>query len=57
MKIDEIPPGLRYQYISSCSCTKEYIVLTQKNDFPEYETEIFIKCDCGEFVFFKLPVN
>lgn len=57
MRLDEIPSGLRYEYGKICDCGRAYSVLTQKNDFAEYETEIYLLCSCGEYVEFILPVN
>jgi len=45
-------------YKQKCKkCGKEYEVSTQKDRDPEYYTDIYIKCDCGESVQFTLPVN
>lgn len=57
MKIDDIPTGLRHEYHVKCICGKIFTALTKISNDPEYETEIFIKCDCGEYVEFNLPVN
>lgn len=47
-----------YPYKSKCkSCEKEHILFTQGDDCPEYYTDVYLKCDCGEYVEFKLPVN
>lgn len=58
MKIDEIPQGHRFSYKKQCSCCGlEQEILTQRSDFPEYETEIYLVCQCGEYIEFELPVN
>lgn len=58
MKIDEIPKGLQYEYSQVCPCCSlSHLICTQNNDFPEYETEIYLQCQCGEFIEFILPVN
>ena len=45
-------------YTNKCKCGEEHQVSTQTDDeYPEYHTEIFIKCKCGESVRFDLPVN
>lgn len=57
MKIEEVPLFLRNEYIMSCKCGKNHKMLTQRNNFPEYETEIYLQCECGEYVECILPVN
>lgn len=44
-------------YQSDCECGKTMIVSTQRDNFPEYETEVFIKCECERWIYFELPVN
>ena len=44
-------------YCEQCECGKIIAVSTQEDDRPEYYTKIFIKCQCGRSVKFKLPVN
>ena len=56
MKIEEI--GSWYaKYEQKCDCGKKHLILTQKDDRPEYYTEVYVLCDCGEYVNFELPVN
>jgi hypothetical protein len=58
MNIDEIWEHHRYEYVQTCpTCTMEMKVLTQKDSFPEYHTEIYVQCQCGEYLEFILPVN
>jgi hypothetical protein len=58
MKIEEIPLGLRNEYISICTCCGlSQKILTQRDNLPEYETEIYLQCQCGEYIQFILPVN
>lgn len=58
MKWDEIPNRLRYPYHQICPCCGiEHKIFTQRDNFPEYETEIYLLCQCGEFIEFILPVN
>lgn len=47
-----------YQYQETCKqCGKVHFVRTQRDDWPEYYTVVFIECDCGGLVRFYLPVN
>lgn len=47
-----------FQYEKKCEqCGENHIVQTQDDDNPEYYSNVYIKCKCGEFVLFKLPVN
>lgn len=58
MKKDEIPIYCQVEYIQQCDlCGMEQKILSQRHDFPEYETEIYLQCQCGEFIEFILPVN
>lgn len=58
MKIEEIREWRRHPYINKCSCCGlEQEILTQEDSFPEYNTKIYLKCQCGEFMEFVLPVN
>ncbi len=46
------------EYTETCSkCGKAFTVSTQIDNNPEYHTEIYIKCDCGNSIEFILPVN
>ena len=44
-------------YTKICACGNTIEVSTQKDDVPEYYTDIYIKCSCGKSVHFILPVN
>lgn len=44
-------------YREKCQCGKTIEIATQKDDYPEYYTDICVKCDCGKSVEFLLPVN
>jgi hypothetical protein len=58
MRIEEISEGYRNEYEMICDlCEMKQLILTQRNSFPEYETEIYLQCVCGNFVQFILPVN
>jgi hypothetical protein len=32
-------------------------VITQTDNYPEYHTEIYVQCNCGNYIEFSLPVN
>ena len=38
-------------------CRKVLSVSTQKDDNPEYYTDVFIKCQCGGSALIVIPVN
>lgn len=45
-------------YSGKCNkCGHITLVSTQKDRCPEYYSDIFVKCDCGGSIKFKLPVN
>lgn len=47
-----------YPYIEKCKkCKKKLVILTQDDRTPEYYTEVGVVCECGEIVWFSLPVN
>lgn len=48
----------RGEYTRECDlCQKQHTVFTQRDNHPEYYTDVFVKCDCGNHVQFTLPVN
>lgn len=48
----------KQEYKSLCTnCNKEHKLRTQEDNYPEYYTYIFIECNCGDYVHFRLPVN
>lgn len=57
MQLEEIPESDRYPYKNKCTCGKKYILLSQEDDEPEYRTGVYIKCECGQYIEFILPVN
>lgn len=58
MHKENIPKGLQCEYEKTCStCLLTSLILSQHDDFPEYHTEIYLQCTCGEFLEFILPVN
>lgn len=49
---------VEYLYKEVCkNCGKKHIVATQDDYIPEYYTDVYIKCECGTFVPFNLPIN
>lgn len=47
-----------YVYEKECPiCARKLEVLTQRDDSPEYYTNVQVFCSCGEPVMFELPVN
>jgi len=58
MDREEIDEIYRYKYTKKCPCCGlEQEILTQKDKYPEYYTEVYLKCQCGEFIEFVLPVD
>jgi hypothetical protein len=58
MNIDELPEYRRSEYRQECPiCSMEMLILSQKDSFPEYYTDIYVMCQCGAFLEFSLPVN
>ena len=58
INIEDIPEGLRVKYIKKCPlCLIENTMLTQHDNDPEYYTEIYLQCQCGNFIEFNLPIN
>jgi len=58
MNREEIKLGYTYEYTKECPCCGlKQEILTQQDDRPEYYKEIYLKCQCGEFIEFVLPVN
>jgi len=55
MKLKDLSQSEATPYKKTCrACKKEYTVYTH---YPEYHTEIFVQCECGDVVPFSLPVN
>jgi len=44
-------------YSKKCECGELIEVSTQKDNNPEYYSEVHVKCKCGRPVGFSLPVN
>lgn len=58
MRFEEIPEYYRCEYEEDCTCCGLTIrICAAKYNYPEYETEVYVQCDCGEYIFFELPVN
>jgi len=58
MDIEEIRKSYRFEYEKECAvCGLKQKILTQANNFPEYDTEIYLECQCGKYIEFVLPVN
>lgn len=53
-----IPTYNQHPFIEKCpSCKKEKMLLTQADNSPEYHTGVGLICECGEIIWFSLPVN
>ncbi len=60
MKLDLTNPKFSYtdEYKEQCdNCKKNHSLRTQKDQVPEYYTDVYILCDCDDHVKFSLPVN
>ncbi len=58
MKITDISDEDANSYTEVCSCCGlKQIILTQRDNYPEYYTNIYLQCQCGEYIKFQLPVN
>jgi hypothetical protein len=58
MKIDEIEDEDKFEYREECkNCGRFCTVLTQRDNYPEYYTYVYIQCVCGDYIKFDLPVN
>ncbi len=44
-------------YTRECECGRKIEVSTQKDECPEYYTDVHVRCVCGKSVKFELPVN
>ena len=55
---EEIDGKIKFVYTEKCDvCDLETKVLNQNYNDPEYYTEVYVQCLCGNYVFFELPVN
>jgi lysyl-tRNA synthetase class I len=58
MELKDIPFTDDCKYIESCeNCGRIIEVRAQEDNLAEYSTDIYIKCTCGNYVSFSLPVN
>ena len=58
MNIEDIPRGLCHEYNQICDfCGMTTTILTQRDNQPEYEAEVYVQCQCGNYIEFNLPVN
>lgn len=57
MKFEEIPEFLKHEYSQECPCCLMTTIILTQHGIGEYQTEVFIRCPCGEFLEFSLPVN
>ena len=58
MDFEDIEELDRYEYSQKCPCCGlDHKILTQGNNSPEYQTNIYLRCQCGEYIEFILPVN
>jgi hypothetical protein len=58
MNLESIPEGLRNPYLAQCPCCGiTQTLLTQGENSPEYYAEVYLQCQCGEYLEFELPVN
>lgn len=61
MTIEQIDKDNWYtntKYSLNCDkCDKAHSLITQRDDNPEYYTDVTVVCDCGTHVHFELPVN
>lgn len=49
---------LAQTYANRCECGQLIEVSTQGGgNCAEYQTEVYVKCQCGQSVLFVLPVN
>lgn len=58
MNFEEIAECYRTPYTQECDCCgKENALLTQDWGHHEYDTTVYMQCECGEYMEFILPVN
>ena len=51
-------PKCKIEYSQECPCCElKMCVYADKYNDPEYEYEVYVQCQCGEFLEFILPVN
>lgn len=58
MYIEEIPEEDRYEYTVYCeTCCIFQQILTQKIENTHCNTHVYLKCNCGDYLLFILPVG
>lgn len=58
MKLEQINRFSRNPYVQECSnCGVKQTILTQRDNGCEYATDIYLQCQCGDYILFILPVN
>ena len=54
----ELPEYENNEYVEHCdNCGERHSMFTQSDNCPEYYTQVALRCPCGEYVMFNLPVN
>ncbi len=56
MKLEEVEKW-NHKYKEPCDCGRINTLYTQEDDKPEYYTDVYLECICGNFIHFRLPVN
>lgn len=57
-ELDSLDFDRQAEYTQICDkCSKIYKVLTQRDERPEYYTEVITFCECGNEIEWTLPVN
>lgn len=58
MKIEEIAIQDRYTYTEICPCCSlEQEILTREDFSTQDYMDVYLQCQCGEYIKFELPVN
>ncbi len=58
MRLEDVCKLDRHEYTKNCElCGLKLEVFTQADNDPEYYTDIYVRCNCGEYIHFELPVN
>lgn len=58
MEIYDFGSEYAQTYAELCKkCGRKIEVSTQRDECPEYKTDVYVRCVCGESVGFYLPVN
>ena len=58
MNFEDIPECNRFSYEKECDlCAQPMAICSQEDNRPEYHTQIYVQCSCGNYLEFELPVN